>query len=65
MLFLIMYSGNLRTGYARVGMGSRARHSWLYVQSHDHDHCHRVAVQSQRVAEAAVKTPSWEDISII
>lgn len=27
----------------------------LYIQSHDHNHCNGVAIQTQRVAEAAVK----------
>ena len=52
------YSGNLRTGYSNARLGSRARYPFLYVRSHDHHHGHRVAVQSQRVAEAAVKTLS-------
>ena len=38
-------SGNLRTGYGVASGGSRALYIVLYKQSHDCDHCHRVAVQ--------------------
>ena len=37
--------GNLRTGYGMVSGGSCALYVLLRKQSHDRDHCHRVAVQ--------------------
>lgn len=41
----------------RASVESHAHHILLYVQSHDHNRAHRVAVKSQRVAESAVKNP--------
>ena len=59
----IRYSGNLRTGYTctRTTVRSRVHYILQHVQSHDHDHGSRVAVQRQRVAEAAMKMLSYED----